>query len=396
MGARKKKATRKKAAAKKKPARKKPAGKKSAKKKPAAKKPAKKKARKKKAGAKKTARKPKKTARKRAARRKKDEALARHDPEFLLGLYRDMIRTRALDERIEALYKQGKLVAGCFSCRGQEGCSIGSTAAVGPDDVIGPMIRNLGSMIRHGLPPERVLENYLGRATGPTKGRDGNSHFGAIEHNIFGPISMLASLIPVCAGAALSFQMRGEDRVALTWIGDGGSNVGDFHEGLNFAGVLKLPLVVVLENNKWAYSTPIEFQTAAKDFACRAESYGIMSDKVDGNDVLAVYEVTKKAVDRARNGEGPTLIEADTMRMRGHAIHDDAKYVPPEMFEEWEKKDPILLFERRLRAAKLLDDGKDAEIRDAIREEIDAGTEEAMSKPVPTGDPEIELGDVYA
>ena len=329
-------------------------------------------------------------------RRKGKQDLAGYDADFLIGLYTDMVRTRALDTRIEALYKQGKLVAGCYSSRGQEGCSVGSTAAMRSDDIVGPMIRNLGSMLRHGLPMTYVLSNYLGRATGPTKGRDGSSHFGSLQHNVFGPISMLGSLIPVCAGAALSFKMRGEDRVALTWIGDGGSNVGDFHEGLNFAGVLKLPFVLILENNKWAYSTPIEYQTAAKNFACRAEGYGIASDTVDGNDVIAVYEVTKNAVDRARNGDGPTLIEADTMRMKGHAIHDDAKYVPKEQFEYWETRDPIANFEMRLADAGVLDEDTCAEIAQAAKDELERCTDEAMAMPLPTGDPDTELGGVFA
>lgn len=320
--------------------------------------------------------------------------LEKYDAEFLLGLYRDMLRTRALDDRVEALYKQGKLVAGCFSSRGQEGCSVGSAAALRPDDVIGPMIRNLGAMLRHGLPMTLVLRNYLGRATGPTKGRDGNAHFGAMEYNVIGPISMLASLIPVCAGAAFAFQIRREDRVAMTWIGDGGSNVGDFHEGLNFAGVLRVPLVVILENNKWAYSTPIEYQTAAKDFLSRAQGYGIHGDAVDGNDVLAMYEVTKEAVDRARADKGPTLIEADTMRMRGHAIHDDAKYVPPEMFQAWEKRDPIENFRKRLGKADLLDDDFEQEIRAGVARELDEATEDAMSQPLP--DPAGEEDEVFA
>ena len=320
--------------------------------------------------------------------------LANYDAEFLLGLFRDMLRTRALDDRIEALYKQAKLVAGCYSSRGQEGCSVGSTAAVGDGDIIGPMIRNLGSLLRKGLPITTVLRNYLGRATGPTKGRDGTSHFGALEHGIIGPISMLGSLIPVCAGAALKFQMKGEPHVALTWIGDGGSNVGDFHEGLNFAGVLKLPFVLILENNKYAYSTPLEYQTAAQNFWSRAEGYGIAADWVDGNDCLAMYEVTKDAVDRARAGEGPTLIEADTMRMRGHAIHDDAKYVPDELLAEWEKKDPIARFRQRLRKAGMLDDASEQAIRDEVRQEVDDATEDAMSQPLP--EPGGEIGEVYA
>jgi TPP-dependent pyruvate/acetoin dehydrogenase alpha subunit len=320
--------------------------------------------------------------------------LDRYEPDFLLGLYRDMIRTRATDDRIEALYKQGQLTGGCFSCLGQEGCSVGSTAALQPDDVIGPMIRNLGSMLRHGLPIRSVMRNYLGRATGPTRGRDGNSHFGSLEHNIIGPISMLASLIPVCLGAALAFSMRGEKRVALTWIGDGGSNVGDFHEGLNMAAVIKAPLVVVLENNQYAYSTPTHLQTAAEHFVDRAPGYGIPGVQVDGNDVLAMLEVTKEAVDRARDGGGPTLIEAITMRMRGHAVHDDAKYVPDEMFEEWRKRDPIDQWGKRLRQAGLLDDARDAELRAEVAAEVEAAVEDAMAQPFPTG--ESELDEVYA
>jgi len=322
------------------------------------------------------------------------KTLERYEPAFLLGLFRDMLLTRATDDRVEALYKQGKLVAGCYSSRGQEGCSIGSTAALERDDVIGPMIRNLGSLLRHGLPVTLLLRNYLGRATGPTKGRDGTSHFGSLEHGIIGPISMLAALIPVCAGAALAFQMRGENRVALTWIGDGGSNVGDFHEGLNFAGVMKLPLVVILENNQYAYSTPIEYQTAAESFHSRAAGYGIRPDWVDGNDVLAMYEVTKEAVDRARAGQGPTLIEAETMRMRGHAIHDDAKYVPREVFAYWEKRDPIATFEQRLRKAKLLDDAKKEAIVAEVKQTLEEATEDAMAQPLP--EPGHEVDEVYA
>lgn len=188
--------------------------------------------------------------------------------------------------------------------------------------------------------------------------------------------------------------MRKEDRVALTWIGDGGSNVGDFHEGLNFAGVLKLPLVLILENNKWAYSTPIEFQTAAKDFACRAQGYGIPAMKVEGNDILAVHEATRDAVERARGGAGPTLIEANTMRMRGHAIHDDAKYVPQEMFDEWEEKDPIAMFAARLRAAKILDDKAAKRIDAETKKELEEQTEDALAQP--PADPSHETSEVYA
>jgi len=320
--------------------------------------------------------------------------LEHYEHGFLVGLLRDMLRSRITDDRIEALYKQGRLVGGCFSCRGQEGCSVGSTAALQKGDVIGPMIRNLGSMLRHGLPIHLLMRNYLGRATGPTKGRDGNSHFGSLEHDILGPISMLGALIPVCMGAALAFQMRGEKRVALTWIGDGGSNVGDFHEGLNMAAVLKTPLVVVLENNQYAYSTPISMQTAAKTFLDRAPGYGVPGERVDGNDVLAMYEATLEAVDRAREGGGPTLLEAITMRMRGHAVRDDAKYVPRKLLAQWEKRDPIATFSARLQKTGVLDEAGEQALREEVRTEVDAATEEAMAQPLP--DPEGEIDGVYA
>jgi len=320
--------------------------------------------------------------------------LKRYEHGFLLGLLRDMLRARATDDRIEALYKQGRLVGGCFSGRGQEGCSVGSTAALEKGDVIGPMIRNLGSMLRFGLPIHMLMRNYLGRATGPTKGRDGNSHFGSIEHGILGPISMLGALIPVCMGAALAFRMRGEKHVALTWIGDGGSNVGDFHEGLNMAAVLEVPLVVVLENNQYAYSTPVSMQTAAETFLDRAPGYGLPGERVDGNDVLAMYEASLEAVDRAREGGGPTLLEAITMRMRGHAIHDDAKYVPRKLLQQWEKRDPIATFTTRLLKAGVLDEAGDQALRAEVHKEVDAAAEEAMAQPLPDGEGEID--EVYA
>ncbi|MFQ5770525.1 MAG: thiamine pyrophosphate-dependent dehydrogenase E1 component subunit alpha, partial [bacterium] len=209
----------------------------------------------------------------------------------LLELYYFMLLNRALDERITTLYRQGKFLGGAFVSRGQEATSVGSAYALEKGDVIGPMIRNAGAILVRGVTPNEFLANYLGKKTGPTRGKDGNSHFGDLKRGIFAPVSMLGVLIPVCAGAALAFKMKKQPNVALTWIGDGGASVGDFHEGLNFAAVMKLPFVLILENNGYAYSTPIEKQTLLEDFVVKAQGYGIPGEKVDGNDVLAVYEV---------------------------------------------------------------------------------------------------------
>jgi TPP-dependent pyruvate/acetoin dehydrogenase alpha subunit len=236
--------------------------------------------------------------------------------------------------------------------------------------------------------------SFLGRAGGPTGGRDGNTHFGDLEYGIMGPISMLGTLIPVCAGAALAFKMRGEPRVALTWIGDGGSSVGDFHEGLNFAAVNDLPLIVVLENNGWAYSTPTSTQCRAERFADKGPGYGIPGVRVDGNDVVAVYEAVSKAAERARGGGGPTLIEAVTMRMKGHAEHDDFAYVPKETLEEWEERDPIALHETMLADRGILTGTDSERIRHRIKDEVAEAERKALRSPWPEPSP-AERG-VYA
>jgi TPP-dependent pyruvate/acetoin dehydrogenase alpha subunit len=292
----------------------------------------------------------------------------------MLGLYEFMLLNRGVDERLRRLYRLGEIPGGVFLSLGQEAVSVGSAMALGPEDVVGPMIRNMGAYLVRGVAPEAVFANALGRATGPTGGRDGNTHFGDLRRGIIAPVSMLAASIPVCAGAALAFKMRGERRVALTYIGDGGSSVGDFHEGLNFAAVQDLPLVLILENNGWAYSTPVSRQTRARRFVDRAAGYGIPGVRVDGNDAVAVYETTRRAVARARRGEGPTLIEAVTMRMCGHAEHDDASYVPREELERWARRDPIRRHERRL----LREGIAGREELEAIRRRVDRRLDEAL------------------
>jgi pyruvate dehydrogenase E1 component alpha subunit len=259
-----------------------------------------------------------------------------------LELYYWMALTRAFDDRMLAHWKQGRGVGGTFSERGHEATSVGAAYALGPEDVIAPMHRDLGAYLLRGMTARRIFANLLGRATGVTAGRDANLHgLGDLGLNIIGLISHLPHSLPVALGAAMSFVYRGEPRVAMTFTGDGGSSTGLFHETLNMAGLYNAPLVVVLENNQYAYSTPLAQQMKVADFAGRAAAYGLAGVRVDGNDVEAVHRVVREAVDRARAGGGPTLVEAETMRMLGHAIHDGAEYVPRDLLAAWEARDPV-------------------------------------------------------
>jgi len=259
-------------------------------------------------------------------------------PEKRLDLYRLLRLNRSLEERLVLLYRQGRIVGGLYRSLGQEATSVGSAAALEKGDVLGPLIRNLGSVLVMGYTAREVLTQHLGRAASPSGGREGNLHFGRPERGVVSSISMLGALVPVMAGVALAARLRGRSTVAMTYIGDGGTSTGPFHEGLNFAAVQKLPLVVVAENNGWAYSTPFRKQTAARNLADRAVAYGMPAETVDGNDVLAVYAAARAAVERARRGEGPTLLEARTYRMKGHAEHDGQAYVPREELEEWAQR----------------------------------------------------------
>ena len=301
----------------------------------------------------------------------------------LLEIYYYLRLNRRVDEQLTALYRQGKVVGGVYSSLGQEAISIGAACALGTEDFIGPMIRNVGAMLVRGYRPRDVFLQYLARKDGPTGGRDANTHFGDLTRGVIAPVSMLGELVPVLAGVALAANLRGEKRVALTFIGDGGTSTTPFHEGLNFAAVQKLPLLVIIENNGWAYSTPVQKQAATRDLAARAAAYGIAGVIVDGNDVLKVYEATRAAADRARRGGGPTLIEAKTMRMKGHAEHDDARYVPKEVLEAWRKKDPILRYEKYLAGKKLMTAKEKGQIEERLEKEIREDVAFAESNPFP-------------
>ena len=298
-------------------------------------------------------------------------------------LYYYLRLNRRVDEQLTNLYRQGKVVGGVYSSLGQEAISVGTAYALGPEDFIGPMIRNVGAMLVRQYRPRDVFLQYMARKDGPTGGRDANTHFGDLARGVVAPISVLGELVPVLAGVGLAAKIRKEKRVALTYVGDGATSTTQFHEGLNFAAVQKLPLLVIAENNGWAYSTPVEKQMAIKDIADRAKAYGIPGVIVDGNDVLAVYEATRAAADRARQELGPTLIEAKTMRMKGHAEHDDARYVPKAVVEKWRKKDPILRFEKYLAEKKLMTANERAAIEARIEKEIGEDVAFAESSPFP-------------
>src|SRR6266536_3029115 len=273
--------------------------------------------------------------------------------EQCIEIYRWMLLNRKMEQALENLYKQGKVVGGVYFGLGQEACSCASAYALGKDDWLAPMIRNQGSLLDRGFEPRDMMMQYMARADSTTKGRDGTSHFGDIyERNVVSPISMLGDLIPVLAGVALGSRLQGKNVAVMTYIGDGGQSTGVTYEGINFAAVQNLGLVLFVESNLWAYSTPSEIQYRCKDLAERAIGYGIPGVIVDGTDACQVYDAALEAVDRAHRGEGPTLIEAKMMRMKGHAIHDAASYVPKEMFEYWRRRDPIARFENYLTNVK--------------------------------------------
>jgi TPP-dependent pyruvate/acetoin dehydrogenase alpha subunit len=311
-----------------------------------------------------------------------------------LELYYFLRLNRGLEEKLSNLYRQGKVVGGLYRSLGQEACSVGSAYALERGDIFTPLIRNLGAILVRGGSPHDIFCQYMAKAESPTRGRDLNVHFGWLspEGSMPSVISMLGDMIPILTGAVMAERMNGRRSVALTWIGDGGTSTGAFHEGLNFACVQKAPLVLIVENNGWAYSTPTARQTANTRFVDRAKAYGCFGEQVDGNDVLAVYDATRKAVLRARQGEGPTLIEALTMRMKGHAEHDDMKYVPKEQVDRWAQRDPIALFEKFLRgngiaAADLL------AISSQVDEELTSELASAEASPMPPAD--SGLTDVY-
>ena len=305
-------------------------------------------------------------------------------------LLRYMMLMRATEERALTLYRQGKVPGSFYDGRGQEAISVGSAFALGPRDRACILHRDLGAHLIRGVRPGRVLAQMMGRAGGVTEGKEGNMHFGDRHLGCVGMVSMLPDMALVACGLAIAFQMRSEPRVAMTWFGEGSSANGQWHEAMNVAGVRKLPVVFLLENNQFAYSTPNDFEFAV-DPVERAAVYGFPGVKVDGNDVEAVFQAAAEATERARSGGGPTLIECETMRMHGHGAHDDMRYVPKEMFEVWAERDPIDRYEAKLREAGNIDVEA---VRASVKEELEGETEWALAQPMP--DPGTAYEGVFA
>jgi pyruvate dehydrogenase E1 component alpha subunit len=305
-----------------------------------------------------------------------------------IWLFRAMLLMRGLEERAMSLYRQGKVPGSFYDGCGQEAVSAGAAFAMAAEDRLCILHRDLAAHIVRGVTPARILAQYLGRETGVTRGRDGNVHFGDRTLGCVGMVSMLPDMMLVATGMAMAFKLRGERRCALTWFGDGSTSRGDFHEAVNWAGVQRLPVIFMLENNQYAYSTPLDKQFAV-DPVERAASFGFVGETVDGNDVEAVFDATRRARERALAGEGPTLIEAVTMRMHGHAAHDDMKYVPKDLVDEWRARDPIERQEKRL-----VELGVNVEeLRASVAAEIDAAAEEALATAMP--DPATAVDGVF-
>ena len=302
----------------------------------------------------------------------------RLQPEDRVALLRHMLLMRAIEERAMNLYRQGKVPGSFYDGFGQEAVSVGAAFAMSAQDRLCILHRDLGAHLVRGVEPARILAQYMGRADGITRGRDGNVHFGDHTKGCVGMVSMLPDMMLVATGMAMAFRLRDEARCAITWFGDGSTSRGDFHEAMNWAAVQQLPVIFVLENNQYAYSTPLSQQFLVDPIE-RAAAYGFPGVKVDGNDVEAMFDATWEARERAISGGGPTLLEAVTMRMHGHAAHDDMKYVPKEQVEEWRRKDPI--DRQSVRVAEL---GVDVDaLRDEVRAQVDAAAEEAMRSPMP-------------
>ncbi len=307
-------------------------------------------------------------------------------PEDKVQLYYFMRLMREFEDTILRLYHQGKIVGGAYSGNGNEATAVGSAFALEKHDYLFPMHRDIGAHFVKGQTPLNMFLQHLGRANSLTRGRDGTGHYSDPSFKIYGNISPLGAMVPVACGAALASKLRKENAVAMTYIGDGGSSVGEVHEALMMAAVMKLPLVLIIENNQYAYSTPISKQFIVKKLSDRAIGYGIPGVTIDGTNVLEVYEVCKEAVERGRRGEGPTIIESVTMRMHGHAAHDNAWYVPKELIDEWKKKDPIEQFEKKLLKEKIVTEKSLKELQEKIQQEIEAALKEAEASPYPSAD----------
>lgn len=316
------------------------------------------------------------------------------DTSQFVDLYRFMSQTRRLENRLSVLYRQNLIVGGLYSSLGQEATSVGTAYALGDGDFLSPMIRNLGSYLVRGISAKDFVGQYLARECSPTRGKDGTMHFGSFELGLIGCISVLGTLIPVMVGMALVMKQRKQKNVTLTYIGDGGTSTTDFHEGLNFAAVQRVPFILVCESNLYAYSTPTAKQMPVKDIVQKAKSYGIYGEKFDGNNVLAAYDVTRRAREMCIAGEGPVLIESKSFRRKGHAEHDPADYVPKKVRAYWEARDPLDAYARFILDEQIAAQPDLDAIDNAIEEELDNAVDEVKASPFPPKS--LALEDVYA
>jgi len=308
------------------------------------------------------------------------------DREDLLGIYRNMLITRGLEERGHILYKQGKIPGSFYTGRGNEAASVGVATAMGPEDVGTPLHRDMGVHITRGVEPWKIFAQFMGRIDGPARGRDGNVHMADQNLGLIAMVSHLPAMLPVATGCALAFRIRDESRVSVGWFGEGASARGDVHECMTLAGTRKLPIVYVCDNNQWAYSTPTYLEYATEHVADRAQAYGFEGVVVDGTDVLAVYREAKRAIEKARAGGGPTLLECLTLRMEGHAVHDDAFYVPKVMFERWAESDPVERYRTWLHQNAEMTDDEEAAIVEQVKHLLNESLRRADESPMPTGD----------
>jgi pyruvate dehydrogenase E1 component alpha subunit len=320
--------------------------------------------------------------------------VADRDPALLRRIHEVMVLTRAVEDRMVAMYKGGDLLGSLYTGHWHEAISVGAASTLRRDDYLAPIHRDLGAHLWRGMEPWQVMASFMGKATSPTGGRDGTLHYGRLDLGIYNLPSHIPANFPVATGMAFAAKYRGEDRVCLAFCGDGSTARADFHESLTIASVQKLPNVFVIENNQYAYSTPLHLTSASENLAAKSVAYGMPGVMVDGTDALAVHDAVAEAVLRARAGDGPSLIEAVTMRMHGHAEHDPADYVPREMFAEWATKDPVELFENVLLGAGVIDPDAAKQVREDARQLAIAARRKALADPMP--DPSTIEEGVYA
>ena len=318
-----------------------------------------------------------------------------YNPEVLVNLYKNMLKPRMIEEKMLILLRQGQ-VSKWFSGIGQEAISVGTTLALEKDEYILPLHRNLGVWTSREMSFARLFSQWQGKLNGYSKGRERSFHFGNNEHHIVGMISHLGAMLGVADGIALAHKLRKEEKISVVFSGDGGASEGDFHEALNTAAVWELPVIFLIENNGYGLSTPGNEQFRCKNFIDKGIGYGMQAVKIDGNNILEVYDTVRNLAVSMRTNPRPVLLECITFRMRGHEEASGTKYVPQELFEEWGKKDPIMNYENYLKAEKILTDEMIAEYRSAFKKEIDESVELVLSEPELTPDTLTEMGDVYA